>query len=98
MEQSASIAFALFGVRVLQGSLDPGRRERALGARSGWVDNFFSNTLALGFKADGLRSSTAPTMLRSFQGKAAEDAAERVARVLDNEGRSAADRILSALR
>lgn len=104
MKQSTSIAFAPLrrpGLGVLRSEI-LGAGERALGAaRSGWpVDTGFSrNALALDFKADGFEivnsADYAPFI---HKGKAAEEAAARVARVLDDEAEIMADRILSALR
>ncbi len=104
MKQSTSIAFAPLrrpGLGVLRSEI-LGAGERALSAaRSGWpVDTGFSrDALALDFKADGFTIiNTADYAPFINRGRAAEEAAARVARVLDAEAEIMADRILAALR
>ncbi len=70
-------------------------------ARSGWpVDTGFSrDALALDFKADGFTIiNTADYAPFINRGRAVDEAAQRVARILENEVEIMADRILSALR
>jgi hypothetical protein len=57
------------------------------------------DALALDFKADGfIIISTADYAPFIIRGRAADEAAQRVARILENEVEIMADRILSALR
>ena len=101
MKQATSIAFAPLrrpGLGVLRSEiLNAG--ERALSAaRSGWpVDTGFSrDALSLDFKADGfVIINTADYAPFIYRGRAAEEAAERVARALDDEAEILADLILS---
>ena len=101
MKQSTSVAYAPLrrpGLGVLRSEILSAGERALSAARSGWpVDTGFSrDALALDFKADGfVIISTADYAPFIYRGRAAEEAAERVARALDDEAEILADLILS---
>jgi hypothetical protein len=104
VKQSTSIAFAPLrrpGLGVLRSEILSAGERALRAARDGWpVDTGRSrDALALDFKADGfIIISTADYAPFINRGRAVDEAAQRVARILENEVEIMADRILSALR